>query len=488
LQCFIFTDILTIIPIMTPSFQRLPEKVFLVIIVSLLCISAFSQEVIQGTWATQADGYRGKNGQRVTYTFPAGGTLSSRIWGTDLYTDDSSIATAAVHAGLITPQNGGTVTIEIRSGASTYQGTNRNGVNSQNYGSWSGSFVFVSGGATNTTQIVPSNAIQGSWSTQADSYRGKTGQRYTFTFPGGGTLSSRLWGADLYTDDSSIATAAVHAGLITAQNGGIVTIEIRPGASSYQGTSRNGVTSQGYGPYSGSFVFVSGGSTAATTVVTTVTPVNGLQGNWATQADSYRGKTGQRYTFTFPGGGTISNRVWGTDLYTDDSSIAAAAVHAGMITAQNGGTVTIEIREGAPSYKGSSRNGVNSQNYGSWSGSFVFVSGSTTGTAQVIPANTLPGNWATQADTYRGKNGQRYTFSFPGGGTLSSRVWGTDLYTDDSSIASAAVHAGLISVQNGGTVTIEIRAGAPGYLGSTRNGVTSQGYGSWQGSFVFVRP
>lgn len=473
-------------------FHKLPEKVFLVVIISFLSISAISQQVIQGTWSTQADTYRGKNGQRITLSFPAGGTLSSRVWGTDLYTDDSSIATAAVHAGLITPQNGGTVTIEIRTGASTYQGTSRNGVNSQNYGSWSGSFVFVSGGTTNTTQIVPANTIQGSWSTQADSYRGKTGQRYTFYFPGGGTLSSRLWGTDLYTDDSSIATAAVHAGLINAQNGGTVTIEIRPGASSYQGTSRNGVNSQSYGPYSGSFVFIGGGTTvvptSATTAVNTVTPANAIQGSWSTQADTYRGKDGQRYTFTFPGGGTLSSRVWGTDLYTDDSSIASAAVHAGLITAQNGGTVTIEIRPGSSSYQGTNRNGVNSQGYGPFSGSFVFISSGTTGTTQITPVNTIPGDWSTQADTYRGKNGQRYTITFPGGGTLSSRVWGTDLYTDDSSIASAAVHAGLITPQNGGTVTIEIRAGAPGYQGSSRNGVTSQGYGSWQGSFVFVRP
>ncbi len=101
--------------------------------------------------------------------------------------------------------------------------------------------------------------------------------------------------------------------------------------------------------------------------------------------------------------------------------------------------------------------------------------------------NTIQGTWATQADTYRGKNGQRFTFVFPGNGTVSSRVWGTDLYTDDCSIASAAVHAGLITPQNGGVVTIEIRPGAGSYQGSTRNGVVSQGYGGFAGSFVFVR-
>jgi hypothetical protein len=108
-----------------------------------MSIPGYSQQIIQGTDATQADSYRGQNGQRFTITFPAGGTLSGRLWGTGLYTDDSSIATAAVHAGLISTQNGGTVTIEIRAGASAYTGSSRNGVDSKNWGPFSGSFVLV---------------------------------------------------------------------------------------------------------------------------------------------------------------------------------------------------------------------------------------------------------------------------------------------------------------------------------------------------------
>ena len=103
------------------------------------------------------------------------------------------------------------------------------------------------------------------------------------------------------------------------------------------------------------------------------------------------------------------------------------------------------------------------------------------------PSNYVQADWNTQADTYRGKNGQRYTYNIPPAGKASGRLWGTDVYTDDSSVGTAAVHAGLISFQNGGTVTIEIRAGQSGYQGSTRNGLTSNGYGYWHGSFVFVR-
>jgi len=218
----------------------------------------------------------------------------------------------------------------------------------------------------------------------------------------------------------------------------------------------------------------------ATNVSTTTTTATAIQADWNTQANSYRGKNGQQFTFFFPAGGTLSTRLWGTDIYTDDGSIATAAVHAGAITTTSGGTVTIEIRPGQDGYKGSTRNGVTSYDYGQWQGSFVIVKSSAT-----LPV--IQGSWTTQADTYRGKIGQRFTFVFPPNGTLSDRLWGTDVYTDDGSIATAAVHAGLITKQSGGTVTIEIRAGQPTYRGSTRNGVTSKDYGAWGGSFVFAR-
>jgi hypothetical protein len=64
-----------------------------------------------------------------------------------------------------------------------------------------------------------------------------------------------IWGTEIYTDDSSICTAAVHAGLITFEDGGDVVIQAAPGQDSYTSTEANGVTSSQYGPWRGSFVF-----------------------------------------------------------------------------------------------------------------------------------------------------------------------------------------------------------------------------------------
>lgn len=202
------------------------------------------------------------------------------------------------------------------------------------------------------------------WSTTAASYRGQNGQRFPFLCSGQAVLGS-VWGSDIYTDDSSICTAAVHAGLIDT-SGGRVTIEIRPGQPVYVGSVRRGIASKDYGAWGGSFVFLDAKGKAIEPPA-----VQGQLATWSLNATQHRGANDTRITYTCPPGGAFGS-VWGTDVYTDDSSICTAAVHAGLI-GQSGGTVTIEIRRGEPSYKGSVRNGVSSGDYGQWSGSYVFV-------------------------------------------------------------------------------------------------------------------
>ena len=91
--------------------------------------------------------------------------------------------------------------------------------------------------------------------------------------------------------------------------------------------------------------------------------------------------------------------------------------------------------------------------------------------------------WTQDALNRRASIGQTFVYNCSANGTFDS-VWGTDVYTDDSSICTAAVHAGKITRTAGGTVTIEIRPGQSAYVGATRNGVTSSSYGSWDGSFI----
>jgi LCCL domain len=93
--------------------------------------------------------------------------------------------------------------------------------------------------------------------------------------------------------------------------------------------------------------------------------------------------------------------------------------------------------------------------------------------------------WRANATQYRGRDGEQFEFECPSGGEYDT-VWGTDTYTDDSSVCTAAVHAGVITLDEPGTVTIEIRPGEDSYEESERNGVTSQPYPAWGGSFVVI--
>lgn len=78
-------------------------------------------------------------------------------------------------------------------------------------------------------------------------------------------------------------------------------------------------------------------------------------------------------------------------------------------------------------------------------------------------------------------------YECPPGGT-STTIWGTDIYTDDSSVCTAAVHAGLITLVAGGSVTIQIGPGQAEYVGSSRNGIVSSSWPAWPSSYVFVVP
>lgn len=98
----------------------------------------------------------------------------------------------------------------------------------------------------------------------------------------------------------------------------------------------------------------------------------GIDINWSNSAREFRGQTGAQLTFNCPADGT-ADLIWGTAVYTDDSSICTAGVHVGAITLDGGGQVTIEIRPAESSYRSTMRNGITSASYGSYGGSFIVL-------------------------------------------------------------------------------------------------------------------
>ncbi len=63
-------------------------------------------------------------------------------------------------------------------------------------------------------------------------------------------------------------------------------------------------------------------------------------------------------------------------------------------------------------------------------------------------------------------------------GAASGSLYGTDVYTSDSSLATAAVHAGVLKVEQTGVVRVTTIPSHVGFVSSTRNGITSSAWGS----------
>ena len=184
----------------------------------------------------------------------------------------------------------------------------------------------------------------------------------------------------------------------------------------------------------------------------------------------------QKGDLTCSCGSDASGTVWGNGIYTTDSSICVAAQHAGAMPA-SGGTVTVKKAAGCPSYSGGAANGVTTAPWGSYDASFYFPA---KGDGKCAVSTTCP----TTFDQVPADSAE-VTCTCPAGSDGGGSVWGVGIYTSDSSICRAGVHAGAIPA-SGGSVTIKRAAGCEKYGGSDANGVKTQSWGSHAGSFFFA--
>ena len=82
---------------------------------------------------------------------------------------------------------------------------------------------------------------------------------------------------------------------------------------------------------------------------------------------------------------------------------------------------------------------------------------------------------------FRGQNGKTFVFELTG--NTNGAIWGTSVYTDDSALATVAVHAGILKNGEKGLVKVTILPGEMAYTDSTSHGVTSGSYMEWGGSY-----
>jgi hypothetical protein len=91
----------------------------------------------------------------------------------------------------------------------------------------------------------------------------------------------------------------------------------------------------------------------------------------------FAGQVGRTYVFRVTGAGAGAagqpgqlqiGGVWGTGVYTTDSALALAAVHAGILRAGQTGPVRVTLMGNVPAFMGSFQNGINSGNYPGYAG------------------------------------------------------------------------------------------------------------------------
>jgi hypothetical protein len=217
------------------------------------------------------------------------------------------------------------------------------------------------------------------------------------------------------------------------------------------------------------------------------TPIETI--SWSSTANRYRDRLGEEVSFFCPPNG-VENRIWGSDVYADQSSICTAAVHAGLITLDAGGAIAIHIHPGQDSYPGSTQNEVASGDLGPWPGSFTFTTLRDAVAGVMITSDGTPialqiAAWETTAEAFASQVNQVFAVYCPGNGT-GANVWGSDIYRDASSICTAGVHAGKITTQTGGAIAFKMVAPMPFYIGNTRHGITSRHWQGGRSSFQFL--
>ncbi|XP_044158325.1 cysteine-rich secretory protein LCCL domain-containing 1-like [Bufo gargarizans] len=313
------------------------------------------------------------------------GCTEGDLWGTVIYTKDSSVCTAATHTGIVTAGSGGDVIVQQKPGLESYIPSTRNGVASKSQGPQSGSFVL--------SQVYEYLSLR----QKDDLEKGKSLDAPIPSVIGTCTLTAKqlpapitrvtcppgctkgdLWGTVIYTKDSSVCTAATHTGIVTAGSGGDVIVQQKTGQESYIPSTRNGVASKSQGPQSGSFVLSQVYEYLSLRQKDDLEKGKSLDAPTPSVKEqcSYTAKQlPAKYTVVIcpPGCLTQKDNVWGCDTYTEESSVCAAAIHCGEIT-NKGGKVVAQKTLGQYKYGSCTRNGIKTKHSGPSFGSFVFIS------------------------------------------------------------------------------------------------------------------
>jgi hypothetical protein len=282
-----------------------------------------------------------------------GSNSGDNAWGTETYSDDSWVGTAAVHAGF--GAVGATITVKVTCAGpqTSFTGSTANGVTTKSFGAWASSYTFELAGVQappkDDTGVCVGPCLYQRCANPGDVMQVKIR----------GTLFGYVYGTGTYSDDSWPGTAAVHAGAIAVGQVATLTVTCSGSASSLTGSTQYGVTSKSWGAWPTTFTIGPAGSPPPAVECTHACLYNKCLTD------------GQLQVVTVTG--TTYGNVWGSGPFTDDSYVSTAAVFAGKVALGETATLQVRCTGDFQSFPGGSAHGVTTLSYGAWGFSYMFV-------------------------------------------------------------------------------------------------------------------
>ncbi|XP_069593837.1 uncharacterized protein [Ranitomeya imitator] len=447
----------------------------------------------------------------------------NNVWGTGFYNYESSICQAAIHWGILSPEDSKVIIVERIPGQKSYEQSTRNGITSKSFGAspWSIK-VRLSIEEPEEPDREPFRLPAGKSSCSLSALEVKDRSAEMDCPSDCMKDKSPVYGSGTYASVSSMCRAALHDGVID-NKGGKIFIEKVKGLPSYEESTRNGVKSNKYGSSKESFRVYkpkskpSGWETVKKPELTDHTSTfealepskqtdpfhpKGTEGN--TESGGKKTKkpivNGQCSTSAkqlaeplaevlCPSGcHKHPNNVWGTGFYNYESSICQAAIHWGILSPEDSKVIIVEIIPGQKSYEQSTRNGITSKSFGASPWSFkVRLSIEEPEEPDREPFRLPAGKSSCSLTALQVKDRSAEMDCPSDCMKAKSPVYGSGTYASVSSMCRAALHDGVID-NKGGKIFIEKVKGLPSYEESTRNGVKSNKYGSSKESFRVYKP
>jgi hypothetical protein len=194
----------------------------------------------------------------------------------------------------------------------------------------------------------------------------------------------------------------------------------------------------------------------------------------------FNGGIGRIFRAKCPSCKSVNRPIYGSFIYHPLSSICKAASHSGNLNNNQPGYIMIEITSGKKIFNGSiGHDGSSSATFSASSLSFKTRVGTT---PTKISCNDSP----NKEPFSNGNIGQKFVVICPKNcGNLKTQIFGSEVYTDTSSICISAIHAGVLN-DLGGEIEFLIDGPQSFYKGTKSFGIISSSEDSYIRSFKFV--